>query len=197
MASPFDRLMTTIHPHLPGAVDNSIRQELFMACHDFFRKSDVWREEIEFELKANVRIADIMPFSGRIERLLYVTDDKGNPVSGAMLSASSNDIIVMPFEATADTKYIAVVSLTVTDPVSRDAYPIVPHNIVQTYTEELMHGTLARMMAQPNKPYTNTSLAQYYLVKANSGAARAKNAMKTGNTEGSQNWRFPQTFNRS
>lgn len=196
MATPFDRLMVTIHPHLPGAVDNAIRQELFFACLDFFKKSNVWQEKIDFTLKAGVRIAEIMPFSGRIERLMSVEDDKGNPITGAMMSDTSSGILVMPYEATADTPYKATVALTVTDPVSRDAYPIIPYEIVQRYTEELMHGTIARMMAQPSKPYSNPSLAQFYLVKANSGAARAKNAMKTGNTEGSQAWQFPQTFNR-
>ena len=31
MATPFDRLITTIRPHLPGAVDEAIRQELFVS----------------------------------------------------------------------------------------------------------------------------------------------------------------------
>lgn len=196
MATPFDRLMDTIRPHLPGAHDNAIRQELFMACNDFFKKSNVWREELDFTLVAGVRIAEVMPFTGRIERLMGVVDDTGQYISGATMPDVSSGLVVMPFEAGADTPYKAIVALTVSDPVTRDAYPIVPHDIVARYTDELMHGTLARMMAQQSKPYTNIALGQFYLVKFNGGVARAKNAMNTGNTYGSQNWRFPQTFNR-
>ncbi len=192
MATPFDRLMTTIRPHLPGAVDEAIRQELFMMCTEFFKISDVWREDIEVTLLANKDVTDIMPFAGRIERLLYVTKD-GRGVNGVTMPDPGT--LKFPYVSETGGDYIATVSLTVSDPVTRDAYPIVPYEIVQRYNEEMMHGILARMMAQPSKPYTNLQLASFYMRKFKGGAARAKNAINTGNTKGSQAWAFPQTFN--
>lgn len=196
MASPFDRLMDSIRPHLPGAVDQAIIQALFPVCEDFFRMSDVWREEIPFTLQEGVRIAELMPFSGRIERLLWVETADKLPVQGATMPDASTGIVVMPYEAQTETQYTAVVSLTVTDPVDRNSFPIVPYDIATKHWQVLMHGALSRMMAQPSKPFTNVALAQFYLVKFNGGTARAKNDANVGNTAGSQRWAFPQTFNR-
>lgn len=199
MASPFDRLMTTIRPHLPGAIDEAIRQELFFTCTEFFRLSNTWQERLDLRLPANSREGEIMPYAGRIERLLHVEDLDGGYVRGAVMAQpdiSGAAMITMPYHNEAARDFVAVVAMTVADPVNRDAYPIVPGEIVSRYTEELISGILSRMMAQPAKPYTNLTLAQYHLLKFKGGAARAKNAMKTGHTEGSQAWSFPQTFNR-
>lgn len=191
MATPFDRLMTTIRPHLPGAIDEAIRQELFMACLEFFKTSDAWREALDFTLAPGENTAEVYPFTGRINRLLAVLDD-GRGIRGATMATPP--VIVMPFPANTSVTYQAVVGLTVSDPLTRDAYPIVPYELVERYTEELMHGILSRMMAQPSKPYTNTALAQFYILKFKGGMSRAKNAANTGNAFGSQAWAFPQSF---
>lgn len=196
MASPFDRIMDTIRPHLPGAVDNAIRQELFLVCDEFFKRSDAWREEIPFVLQAGKKTAEVMPFAGRIERLLFVKNTDGLGVRGATMPNTTDGLIAMPYAAQDNVNYSATVSLTVSDPVTRDAYPIIPYDIVQKFTAEFKDGILAAMMAQPSKPYTNITMAQVYMIKFRSGAARAKNATNTENTEGSQRWAFPQTFNR-
>lgn len=195
MATPFDRLMDTIRPHLPGSVDLAIKQELFPTCHEFFRRSDAWRECIDFTLKAGKNTAEVTPYTGRIERLVYVLEGD-RQVGGVSMPDTINGVVLFPFAASDDTPYTAVVALTVSDPVARDAFPIVPYNLVTQYWEELMHGILARMMAQPSKPYTNPPMAQFYMTKFNGGISRAKNAVNTGNTYRSQNWAFPQTFNR-
>lgn len=197
MASPFDRLMNTIRPHLPGALDDAIRQELFMACDEFFKLSDVWQEDLEFEAKNNSDHGEIMPFVGRIERLLAVYDE-GTPIRGCTMTIpdiSGVATVQLPRGVTGG-NYLATVSLTVSDPVSRDAFPIVPGELVVRYTEDLMYGILSRMMAQPSKTYSNISMARLYLMKFRSGASRAKNAMNTGNTRESQAWVFPRSFIR-
>lgn len=195
MATPFDRLMETIRPHLPGALDIAIKQELFMACDDFLNTSDTWRETIDFQSVAGSREAEVMPFAGRILRLISVEQDNV-PVRGVVMTDTMQGTILLPFEASTVGDYKATLSLTVTDPTSRDAYPIIPYEIVQKYTSVLISGILSRMMAQPAKPYTNLTLAQFHLLKFKGGAARAKNELKTGNTQGSQAWTFPQSFNR-
>lgn len=192
MATPFDRLMTTIRPHLPGAMDEAIRQELFMVCLDFFKRSNAWQEPLEFTLLGGQSSADIMPFAGRIQRLMYVTTEDLRGIRGASMPVIGT--VLLPYEANTATKYIATVALTVTDPVTRDAYPIIPYEVVQRWTEEFIDGILSRMMAQPAKPYTNLAMAQFYSSKFRGGAARAKNEVNTGNTYGSQKWAYPQTF---
>lgn len=196
MATPFDRLMTTIRPHLPGALDEAIRQELFFACHEFFERTDVWTEDQSFTVLRDTDFGEIMPFSGRVVRLLGV-EFEGRSVRGVTLSefdSTGTAKVKMPHKETTTHEYIARVSLTVSDPLTRDAYPIVPVEIVTRYTEALMHGILGRMMMQPSKPYTNLQLAQVHTVKFRGEMSRARNEKKEGNTAGSQAWAFPRTF---
>lgn len=195
MASPFDRLMTTIHPHLPGAIDNAIKQELFSVCQTFFEDSNAWREDIDLTLAANVTEAEIMPYTGRIKRLLYVTNSDGFPVTGVIMPDTEAGLIQFP-SSTGAGNYVATVALTVSDPASRDAFPIVPQPLVSKYWQVLMWGILSNMMVQPSKPYINLSLAQYYASKFRGGIARARNAENAGNTKNSQTWAYPQSFNR-
>lgn len=192
MSTPFKRLMETIRPHLPGAIDDAIRQELYLTCLEFFRRSNSWREEIDFTLQPGKDTAYITPSAGRIERLMSVSGDGGHDVRGAFIV--ERDIIKMPHSAASPEKYTAVVALRVSDPVSRDSYPIVPYDLVERYTEELIHGILARMMAQPSKPYTNLSLAQFYLTRFRAGISRAKVSVASGDTFGSSSWHFPRNF---
>lgn len=195
MASPFDRLMTTIHPHLPGAMDLAIKQELFSVCQTFFEDSNVWREDIPFSLGVNDDSAEIMPYTGRIKRLLYVNNSDGFPVKGVTMPDTEAGLIQFPSTANAD-DYVATVALTVSDPASRDAFPIVPQPLVSKYWQVLMWGILANMMVQPSKPYTDVNRASFYLNKFNGGKARARNEANSGNTKNSQAWAYPQSFNR-
>lgn len=192
MATPFDRLMTTIKPHLPGAVDQAIHLELFGVCHDFFDRSNVWQEEIEFNAKANKQDIEILPTAGRCNRLMGVKTLEGRPVYGCILSGENT--IRLPYAPSSDTDYIAVVALTVSDPTSKESLPIAPYDIVQTYTQDLIHGICANMMIQPSKPYTNPALATAHGIAFRSGAARAKIDNNVGNTYGSTKWAYPQSF---
>lgn len=192
MASPFDRIMNTVRPHLPGAVDDAIKQELFLACDDFFKRSNVWRDKVDVIQRARTNTAEFMPFAGRVQRLMAVLNVEGRPVYGVIISEPG----VLKFRHTvpSDTDYTAIFALTVNDPTARDAYPIVPFEIVEEYTAELISGLLSRMLAQPSKPYTNMTLAQYHLVSFRSAAARAKNEDDIGKTYASSNWRYPRNF---
>lgn len=192
MASPFDRLIQTVLPHLPGAIESAVKLELYGTCLEFFKLSTAWREEIPVTLLSGNSVTDIMPTAGRIQNLLWVKNSDDRAVYKCYLPTP--ETIHFPFEASADTIYVATCSLTVKDPVTRDAFPIVPYQSVERYMEELEWGLLSRMMAQPMKPYTNVAMARYYTTRFKSGAARAKNELKAGHTEGSQAWVYPQGF---
>src|SRR6478735_2038563 len=196
MATPFDRLMDTIRPHLPGSVDQAIRQELFSACQEFFGESNVWREDCDLVLKLDEDEAEIMPYTGQIKRLLYVKDMDSTPVRGVTMTDTIQGILKFPYKASGDSNYIATVAIIPSDPISRDAFPLVPSDLVTKYWREIMWQVLAQMMVQPNKPYTNPSFAALYQSKAKGGIARARKTTNAGNTQNSQTWMFPQSFNR-
>lgn len=195
MATPFDRLMETIRPHLPGAIDVAIKQELFSVCEDFFEKTNVWKETLDFTLPANTLEVEIMPYTGRLIRLISVTKDN-IPIRGVTLTDPVQGVLLFPNTNPEAGDYVSVVALTVSDPISRDAFPIVPTDIMTRFWRTIMEGTLANMMAQPSKPYSNPSLGAYHLSNYKGQLARARNVTKEGNTLNSQAWSFPQSFNR-
>lgn len=194
MATPFDRLMETIRSHLPGAIDSAIRQELFAVCEDFFSNTNVWQEPLDFTLPSNQLTVEIMPYTGRIVRLLSVTKDDV-AVNGVILTDPIQGTLLFPNTNPEAGDYLALVSVTVSDPVSRDAYPIVPVDLMKRFWKDIMEGTIANMMAQPKKPYSDPSLGAYHLSKYKGGMARARNYQRAGNTRNSQAWSFPQSFN--
>lgn len=196
MASAFDRIMDTARPHLPGSIDDAIRQELFGVCQEFFGESNTWREHIDTVLKYDENMAEIMPYSGQIKRLLHVLDKDKTPVQRVILTDPIQGVLRFPFKANGDTDYTAVVAIIPSDPVDRDAFPIVPYDLITMYWREIMHGLLAAMMAQPSKPYTNPTGVALYTSKFKGGIARARNRANAGETKNSQNWRYPQSFNR-
>jgi hypothetical protein len=193
MATPFDRLMDTVRSNIPGAVDITIKQELFGVCQDFFRESNVWQENIPFTILPNTDTAEVLPYAGKIERLNWVNNADAIPVRNATMPDPYNGVILMPYAAAGD--YFAQLILNVSDPVSRDVFPIVPNSIMERHWEVIMHGLLSRMMAQPKKTYSDINLAALYNSKFKGGTARARNDAKALYRQGAQAWRFPQTFN--
>jgi len=193
MPTPFDRLMDTVRPNLAGAIDIAIKQELFAVCQEFFRESNVWTEELTFTLLQGADTAEVMPFAGKIERLAWVVNADKIPVRNATMPDTYNGVILMPFAAAGD--YVATVILNVSDPVSRDVFPIVPQELMDRHWQTIMHGLLAHMYAQPKKPYSDINLAALYNSKFLGGRARARNDAKALYRQGAQSWRFPQTFN--
>lgn len=191
MANPYDRLMTSIRPHVPGAIDNAIIQELFMTCRDFLRRSGVWVENIEFTLEPNQNTATISAVAGRFERLAQVSIN-GQPISGARMAGPN--AVMVPYPPNSTTTYYASMVMVVSDPLDADSFPIMPVELIERYTEELMFGVLSKMLSQQSKPYTNLSLAQYYQQKFTSSTSRAKNDFRGNYTDGVQNWTYPQFF---
>lgn len=193
MPTPFDRLMETARPSLPGVIDNAVKQELFAVCEEFFRESNVWQENIEFVVEAGSDTGEVTPFAGKIERLAWVNNADKITVRNATMPNPEIGTVWMPY-ASAGT-YFAQVILNVSDPVSRDVYPIVPADLMKRYWQVIMHGLLAHMCAQPRKPYTDLQMAAFYNAKFKGGYARARNEAKQLYRQGAQAWRFPQTFN--
>lgn len=195
MATPFDRLMDTVRSNIPGAIDVAIKQELFGVCQEFFRESNVWRESVPFIIAKGSDTADVMPFAGKIERLAWVTNSDNRPVNNATMPDTYTGTILMPYAQPGN--YNACLIINVSDPVSRDVFPIVPNDLMDRHWQTIMWGLLAHMMAQPKKPYSDINLAALYNSKFKGSTARARNDANALNRQGAQAWRFPQTFNNN
>lgn len=189
------RLMKNARVQLPGAIDTNLQLELFNVLGIFFSGSNIWKEEITFA----VTTADAEGAAYSIEqesvssivRLMGIVDSNDIPVAGSM--AETGEIILDHAPGNSDT-YTATVSLTVDDPVKSDGYPEFPAWILGKYSDGILDGLLARMMAQPAKPYTNMKLAAYRLQLFSAAIAQAKSEAIRKNINNAQAWRFPQSF---
>ncbi len=197
-----NRLMDHARIRLPGALDAALQMELFAVMNEFLQASNLWFEDIQFAVTPTTQsyldvpgdyTYELIPDQGAITRLQGVVDSKGFSVIASM--PVLGQLIVAYSPTVADT-YTARVSLTVTDPVTRDGYPEFPDWILNKYGNDILEGLLGRMMTQIAKPYTSTAGAQFHLRNFKQAVSQAKVEASHKNVYRGQNWRFPQTFAR-
>lgn len=195
-----NRLMDHARIRLPGALDAAIQMELFSVMQEFFQRSNIWYEDIQFPVQPTsddylenpeAYTYDVIPSQGTITRLVGLVDSKGYPQKGTMPVPGQIILTYSPNEA--DT-YTARVSLTVNDPVTREGYPEFPAWIMDKYGNGILEGVLGRMMSQIAKPYTSPAGAQFHLRNFKQATSQAKVDASHQNVYRGQNWRFPQSF---
>lgn len=192
MSAELTRLMSNARVHLPGAIDENLKLELFNVLNQFFGDSNIWQEEIPFRVSSTGTEYPIEQESvSSIVRLLAVTNSDDTPVSATM--AVPGELVLTSASGRSDT-YTAVVSLTVKDPIQRDGYPEFPVWTLTKYGDGVLEGLLARMMAQPAKPYTNAQMSIFHMRKFNGAVSQAKFEALHKNVNNGQTWRFPRSF---
>lgn len=198
------RLMDNCRVHLPGALDSAIQRELFSVLNDFFQDSNIWYEDITFTANPtddtifsnpDAFTYDLDPPSsgGTPVRLLGVWNSQGVPQSATMATPGT---VVLQYAPNVSDTYTARIALTVTDPVTKEGYPVFPAWILNKYNNDILDGVLARMMGQPAKPYSNPQMAMYHARKFRGAISTAKVEAQHQNVYRGQAWRFPQTFAR-
>ena len=194
MSADLNRLMDNCRIRLPGAVDDTIKLELFNTVKEFLSDSNSWYEDVEFAVTSGVTEYVITPSAvASTVRLYGVVNADEQTVRAAYVPPSSVVLLTTPSQ---DATYTARLILTVSDPVTRDGYPEFPDWILQAYNDELADGVLGRMMSQLAKPYANERMAIYHMRRFRSGVARAKVDAQHRYVYRGQNWSFPQTFAR-
>jgi hypothetical protein len=203
MSNPIiNRLMDNARVKLPGAIDDALRLELFSVLKEFFQDTNIWEEDIPFDVVPTSlsRVTnpeafsyEIVPTEGTITRLVGVVDSGGYGVHATM--ATPGHIILTTSPNNAQT-YTAKVTKTVSDPVTRQGYPVFPTWALERYFNEILDGLLGAMMGQIAKPYSSPQMAQYHLRKFRTGISRASTEGQHKNIFGAQAWRFPQSFTR-
>lgn len=197
-----NRLMDSARINLPGATDAAIQNELFYVMNEFFQNSNIWYEDIPFNvtptslnLTTNPQAFsyDVVPSMGVVNRLIFVMDSQGVPQQGVMPTPGT---VILRFSPNAADTYTARVALTVTDPTTRDGYPEFPGWILNKYGNDILDGVIGRMMGQLAKPYSNPQLAIVRLKNFKGAVSQAKVEAQHQNVYRGQAWNFPQTFAR-
>lgn len=193
------RLMNSAMSRLPGATTGNIQQELFNVMDEFFKASNIWKENIDVPVPGGdpagtpYVLASAEPAIINLLMWVYTKDtsgnvDRGSPVAAAMEIPGELTLGVQP---SSTTTLVATVALTVQDPVNRDGYVVFPMWVLQKYSDVILDGVLGKMMSQRNKPWTDTQMTVYHNRKFEGGKARARVDGTRNNTYRQQAWRFP------
>lgn len=183
------RLMNNARVHLPGALDDALRLELFNVLDEFFQNTNSWQDTVNVRTVAN-RWAYTFDVAepGSILRLMSLLDANNIPVPAVMPTAGE---LLLRMAPSAAQTLIATVSLTVTDPVDQDKYPIFPDWLLKKYGNTILEGLLGRMMSQPAKPYASERLSVYHLRRFRDGMAQGRADARHQGLFAGQRWRFP------
>lgn len=198
-----NRLMDNARIKLPGALDSAIQLELFSVLNEFFQESNIWYEDIDFDVTPTSQTylenpdaytyqLDVLE-QGTINRLTGVVDSGGFIQRATMPTPG---YVILSYSPSAAGTFTARVTKTITDPVTRDGYPVFPAWVLNKYGNDILDGVVGRMMGQIAKPYSSPTLAPVYLRNFKQGTNKARAEAMHGNVYRGQNWRFPQTFAR-
>ena len=193
--SPFDRIYADVRKDLPSVPEAVIKQELFRVMDDFTQHSNVWQEEIPFEIIPPNQSYILSTTEGRINRLLFCYDanapTKYWPASGINMRIPGT-ITLFRVPGNAAT-WVAVVAKRTYDPVvATTLYPVIDDWIVEKYADPIGRGVMARLQFSPQKPWSNPMLAQPNQRAYLSGRAEARVNDGHGNVYNRQAWVYPQ-----
>lgn len=205
-----DRILDGVRVNVPGAVDPEIARNYFQVMRDFFQYANCWTDKIPITVTPECRHYDATPSVGFPNRLMAVytqTDeeiiDGTDPVSqigrteNANIGASMTipGVIELRYFPNVEQKMIVKLALTVSDPITKAGFPIVPDWILQKYGEGIEHGIISKLMLQVAKPYTNLQAGTYHRGMYQMARNQARTEANHENTYRGQRWRFPQSGN--
>jgi hypothetical protein len=183
---------------LTGASDAALKGELFDVVHEFYDRSSWWLDVLTLNILPNIVAYDLVPVNGTVIRLAgLMTFDPLNPTSpgttrGGMMP-NPGTVILLDVPGIPQT-FNATVVLNVVLPTDTNGFPITDHKLLRIYSTGILDGLLGRMMSQPNKSYSNSSMGVYHLKQFERIINQARVAALRNNAFGSQAWVYPQTF---
>jgi hypothetical protein len=194
MASAFDRIFQDVRKDIPSVADAVLRQELFRVLDDFTQTTNIWQEDVPFDVVPTNLTYPLTIAKGKANRLLLVYDKAAvQPywaASGITMRVPGTIQLWRP-PAQAGT-WSAVVAKRTAEPLAANNYPDIDDWIVDKYADCIGRGILARLQIEPNKPYSNPMLSQMNQRAYIDGRSLARANDGHFNVHNMQSWRFPQ-----
>ena len=196
---------------LTGATNKGIKAELYTVLDEFFDISSSWFEKIPVDAIAFQHEYTVTPTEGRIVRLGVVKSNTNFPTNAlydASVAASQQNVGGwLPIPAIMPTLGTIILQSPPSNPAAlhvwviknvsaaaRDMVPIAPDWVLPQFGRYILAGVLGKMMASPNKSYTNDAQSVFNLKLFQEGISRARTAALASNTYGASAWCFPQQF---
>jgi hypothetical protein len=194
--SVFDRIYADVRKDLPSVAQATINQELFRVMDDFTQKTNIWQETLPVAILPNIVSYTLTPTNGKVNRLIFVYDTaaagaKYWPRSGIAMRVPG--ILTLYYPPNTAANWAAIVAKRTYTPFDVDTgYPIIDDWIVEKYADTIGRGIIARLMLEPQKPYSNPMLAQVNQRAYISGCGEARANDGHANIFNGQNWAYPQ-----
>lgn len=187
MALP--ELLDTLRIRLPGALDGAIRLELYNAAEELCRASNAYRETLVVALTPGQESYAIAP-PERVVLILYEIEHPTLDLSGCRFADGTLTLKTAPGAEDAATPLAVVVSLV---PLfgAGDPQDWLPPRFYDRFHQALTDGALARMHAQPAKPYSDARRAVYHGQRFRNAIRIAAAGAAAPHALSPQTWRFP------
>lgn len=182
------QLLAAVNINAPAASDAGIKVELFEVLTEFFKESSCWTEQIALTSVVDITSYTLAPVNGgQIIELAGVVDNNSFPVAASM--ASPPAIVLRDTPTSAQALTVTVIENVLVP--SSGLIPQAPDWLLPKYHSTIRDGILSKLLAQPEKPYTDNKRAAYYEVRFRNGTAVARVDALHRNTVGMQSWQFP------
>jgi hypothetical protein len=186
------RIMAELRIKLTGAVDTNLKMGLFAAVDDFCQQTDAWKEDIIFTTVAYAPdvVYDLVPTKGVPLRLLDLYVTEGRLGRSGMMQTPGVLTLTQPWSA--GVGMTAVISLHPVDPTAvANDFPDIPEWMYERFWQAFVDGTIMKLAAEQDKPYTNNSLVAWHGQKFRNWMAIARADGTKANVASAQAWRFP------
>jgi len=210
VTSEMDRILDYCRVRAPQASQDGIAQCLYEAMLDFFQTTSAWKTAVTFSTIVNTQVYDLVPEGpGSPIRLVGVWDLNGIEWAAMMPLGITIVPSIPPAVSThpavpgtiqliqppsVSQGMIAQFVMNVALPTDGNNLPEVPDWTLPMYSQEFIEGTLARLLTQPKKPYTDMSSGALYWRQFNDGMAKVRTSVQRANTYGKQAWVYPQRY---
>ena len=176
-----ERLYDNVQSQVAGVTLAAVKMAAWNTIEDFFIRSTMRREIVFWEMAVGISMVDFNPF------------DENWLVSWVLeFSGLSRGKVVPPGQLW-DLSYPSGLRqgkvLLALRPVSFDID--YPPELWANWFEVILSGTLARLYAQPAKPFSSPQLAGVHMNRFEAGVKRARDVAQRGNTNGPGRWCFP------
>lgn len=186
------QFLPMVLPHAPECPPAIATFNLRLAAIEFCERTLCWRHMATVTISTDGRALTAPPYAAihRIESAVFNGETKLEPLQYSdvdektfentagtppryITQAQYNTVRVLPF--TAGTLSLSLFLKPVNgtemaqcdDGIVTDAYDVVPEFIYKMHAEQIAAGALARLLAQPNKPWSDMNAALLYGQKFN------------------------------
>jgi len=203
-------IVNTVASQVPGVVQHHIELQFRNTVRDFLLRSNSWREVIGVTTRANKKeyLLDPVDQNSQVNYVLSVYKG-GLPLRPIGFSPVPDEAFFESESGTTNQYYVKETNTLGLQPTPRSdsdtpkniqvlvsllvrpGIVAVPDYLATHFFDGIVSGILYRLMNQPNKPYTSTTLAKANRTTYFSEVNRARDEADRFWTTGPSAWRFP------